>query len=191
MKQSWTMPLLVALAVVLAVLVYLDNTGRSSDIVRPVERSGPAAAAPGPAAGRPQPAAAAAGGALLHPFADVTEQSLPAIVEHPLFEPSRRPVEVVTAPSQTAARAEPAGNETPQFRIIGIVASPGRSVAIIAGSDGVVRRIETGDMLGGWEVAAIAPLSVTVARDGQRIEVVLARRGAESAPRGAAGRAVR
>jgi hypothetical protein len=97
----------------------------------------------------PPAAAAAPTLAALPPLA-----SFAAIVERPLFSPSRRPA--ANAPAAAAPAAES------RYRLVGIVASGTKKTAFIA-DNGRRAQIGVGDAFDGWTVKEIGQDRITLA----------------------------
>lgn len=134
-----------------------------------VARSRPASE---PAAITPDPALLALAG--LTARLDLPpREAFRAMVERPLFTPTRRP----PSPPPVAA-AEPApdtrpivesGPAGPPFRLVGTVSRRGRSEALVAlEGGGGLARLEPGSELAGWIVVEIGADHLEIERDGER-----------------------
>lgn len=130
--------------------------------------TGRAASAPGPS-----PTAAAQGLGPLSAYAEV--------IQRPLFDRSRRPppaFPVVAAPlPQPAAAPSP-----PAVELIGVAVSGPQRYALIRPVGGSSRLVAEGDSVDGWQVQAVAPGRMVLARGDQRAEIGLIRRGPVAPP---------
>ena len=103
---------------------------------------------------RPQaqaPATPTAG--LASPLAVHSLDRLSATRERPLFSPSRR---APAPPAPPPPRPPPPPPEPPNVTLVGIVMDAGEARAIVqSGPKNEVRRVRTGDDIGGWKVAQI------------------------------------
>ncbi len=115
-----------------------------------------------------------------HPLYQLSPIDLTATVRRPLFEPSRQPTggaapplpQTVATPSAPAAvEADAAG-----YRLVGVIVSDERTTALLTvpGSTATLR-LEAGDTLEGWKVAAIKLSHVTLERQGRRVELKMLR----------------
>lgn len=94
------------------------------------------------------------------------EATYSAILERPLFSPSRRPVGPAAAPS---AAQSPGG-----LALLGVVAGAGRTVALIRTGEGSpATKAQAGQEVSGWQVTGIAPTEVVLERQGSRLELEL------------------
>jgi hypothetical protein len=118
----------------------------------------------------------APGGETVNPLASLDKESLRDMTERPLFAPSRRPPPApaprATEPAFVAAPAPP---PTPDFTLLGIIRDGDRAIVLLRSrSDGRNLRVEDGDMIGGWEIAAVGAASVRLKRgDGAAHELRL------------------
>ncbi|MDX2159245.1 MAG: hypothetical protein SFW09_22295 [Hyphomicrobiaceae bacterium] len=113
-----------------------------------------------------------------HPLGGLRLADLGETMARPLFEPSRRPparppppppVVVDSGPKPSAALA-------PAFRLVGVVTSGDRPLALLSAGGHRAQRVEVGDALGGWKVVRIAPAEVAMQRDGNEIVLRLFQR---------------
>jgi len=115
-----------------------------------------AASAQQPAAADKAPAAAAAGAA--GDLSGVPLEHFRAIVERPLFSPTRRP--------PPSAAAEPDAGPR-QFQLKGVVVSAREQRALVVSqSTGKSYQVKTGDVVEGWRVERITAQSATFTKDG-------------------------
>ena len=115
-----------------------------------------AASAQQPAATGTPPAAAAAGTA--GDLSGVPLEHFRAIVEHPLFSPSRRPPASPAAEPDSGAR---------QFQLKGVVVSAREQRALIVSqSTGKSYQVKTGDVVEGWRVERITAQSAAFTKNG-------------------------
>jgi hypothetical protein len=94
-----------------------------------------------------------------------------AIVERPLFDPSRHahtppPSAAVQAPAPVAPVAS--GQASLRAVLVGVVAGGDRPMALLRGADGRVLQLTVGEAIDGWRIVDIALRSVDVERDGVR-----------------------
>ncbi|NKN32829.1 type II secretion system protein N [Marichromatium bheemlicum] len=89
-----------------------------------------------------------------------------AVLERPLFRPDRRPAPPPTTPDPNTARAAPA---LERLTLTSVLITPEQRVAWVrvaeAGRSG--QRIEVGDQMADWTVAAIHPDHILLERQGQ------------------------
>lgn len=131
------------------------------------------------AASMAMPDRAPGGGEAINPLASLDKQSLRDMIERPLFTPSRRP-----PPEPAPSQAEPAfvppplPPPSPDYMLLGIIRNGDRATALLRSqSDGRNLRVEAGDTIGGWEIAAVGTVSVRLKRgDGAAHELRLAPR---------------
>jgi hypothetical protein len=118
-------------------------------------------------------------GEMVNPLASLDRESLRDMTERPLFAPTRRPPPT-PAPPEAAPVFEPppAPPATPDYALLGIVRDGDRAIALLRSrSEGRNLRVEAGDMVGGWEIAAVDTLSVRLrGRDGAAHELRVAPR---------------
>jgi hypothetical protein len=89
-----------------------------------------------------------------------TAEALAPALERPLFSPTRRPALEAEKPPQAAPAA-------PTFRLLGIAASDGISVAVIE-VDGARVRLQRGQSVSGWRLAEIGPRRVVLVKGNDR-----------------------
>jgi hypothetical protein len=102
-----------------------------------------------------------------------TEDSFAAIIERPLFSPSRRPAQAATTPAPETVEAAPA--ETPlDFALVGTIVSGDERVALVEtkGDGKVVQVRERGEVLG-WTALLIEDGRVVFRRGRAEEELVL------------------
>jgi hypothetical protein len=178
--------LLVVLALGLGALLWWDNQpGGAPDRPAGKREAGgidarPRAARPAAAPlASPQPFLPAAGGEAANPLAALDKDSLNEMVERPLFAPSRHrpPPPSVAASEPEPPAAPPPKPAPPSYILLGVVRDGDRAIALLRNrSDGRNFRVEVGDMIGGWQIAAVGPVSVMLKRaDGTQHEVQLSR----------------
>jgi hypothetical protein len=112
-----------------------------------------------PPAGEPAPGRS---GAVAAPYVMPPLERFTAVVERPLFSPTRRMPAIPEPPPeqpQQAAQTEapgPSGPGEPDLRFFGTVHQSGRSAALVTfPSTSEVARLTPGDHVGEWEVLAI------------------------------------
>jgi general secretion pathway protein N len=168
------LPLLVMLAGALGALLWWDMAS-GPEAPEVVDAAGPPSRIAG---ARSSPAAANAAGTA-NPLASLDKEALRDITERPLFAPSRRPpplpAPVAAAPAVAPLPAPPS---TPDYTLVGIIRDGDRAIALLRSrSDGRNLRIEAGDIVGGWRIAAVDARSVRLKRaDGAAHELRLAPR---------------
>jgi hypothetical protein len=169
MWEKYRPLLLILVSLGLGALVWLDNHNMlfpEQDVVA-ASRTVPATPAPaakseqpGGSASTPSPAAA---DPLLNgnPLASFDKATLENWVDRPLFAPSRK-----RPPPQDASKADakPAA-PPPDYQLLGVVLNHKRTIALLRreGTEDDYR-VEVGDMIGGWYVAAVERESVTLKR---------------------------
>ncbi|CCQ73357.1 hypothetical protein [Magnetospira sp. QH-2] len=83
----------------------------------------------------------------------------------PLFRPSRRPSEVALKQEQESR---------PAVRLMGILALPGKQLALMTGADGgKLQRLSLGDAIEGWQLIAVAERSVILRQKDRETRVRL------------------
>lgn len=107
-----------------------------------------------------------------NPLSFLRAENLRETVDRPLFAPNRRPPKkrknVVRAPAP-AAKPQKKRNT---YRLLGIIRSQERSIALLAGEkNGLNFRVETGDLIGGWFVKHVKAKQITLEQD--QLQVVL------------------
>ena len=117
----------------------------------------PAAASAQQPAATDKPALAAASGAA-GDLSGVPLEHFRAIVERPLFSPTRRPPPSSAGEPDSGAR---------QFQLKGVVVSAREQHALIVSqSTGKSYRVRTGDVVEGWRVERITAQSAAFTKDG-------------------------
>ena len=179
--------LLMALALALGALLWWDNQpGRAPDRSAVISDAGeagrsPRTVRPSPVPlASPAPFAQATGGEPANPLASLDKESLDAMVERPLFAPSRHrppPPSTAAMAPEPAAAPPPPKPAPPSYILLGVLKDGDRAIALLRNrSDGRNFRVEVGDMIGGWQIAAVGPVSVMLKRaDGTQHEVQLSR----------------
>jgi hypothetical protein len=114
----------------------------------------------------------------VNPLASLDKQSLRDMTERPLFTPTRRPPPDPAPTQAEPAFAPPPAPSSPEFTLLGIIRNGDRATALLRSrSDGRNLRVEAGDTIGGWEIAAVETVSVKLKRkDGAAHELHLAPR---------------
>lgn len=115
-------------------------------------------------------------------------QAFAAVVERPLFAPTRRfqrPVDAA-APEEPVPVAEeeappepeaPGGPERPELRFFGTVRQGGKVAALVTGEAGV-GRLRVGDEVGGWEVTEVTRDRLVLANGGEEMAFEIFGKGA-------------
>ena len=100
-----------------------------------------------------------------NPLAAQTMERLSAIVDRPLFSPSRRGASTPQAYSEprTAPPAPP-----PNLVLSGVVMDgAGARVVVLVGAEKRIQRAQIGDDIDGWTVKSIAGRKLVLSRDGR------------------------
>ena len=105
-------------------------------------------------------------------------QAFAAVVERPLFAPTRRFVRPVDpqAPEPEAAaeveeappEPEAAGPERPDLRFFGTVRQGGKMAALVTGESGV-ERLRVGDTVGDWQVTEVTGDRLVLAHEDEKL----------------------
>lgn len=101
-----------------------------------------------------------------------------AMIERPLFSPTRRPEPVgIPAPSDDGA-ADPGlvatGPDEPGIRFVGTVGQGGSMTAVVIRADsGDALRLATGDRIEGWEVAEVTTSELVLRREERRLVLTI------------------
>lgn len=108
--------------------------------------------------------------------------SFTAIVERPLFSPSRRQIDDSVEgdnPGDVVAETPPAA-----LVLVGLTSgAEGRAVAVLRNSaDASEFQVWIGDTIGGWQVSAIQPRALHLSAAGEEIEVTLVEPEVPEAP---------
>jgi Type II secretion system protein C len=162
-SKRW-LPLLLAAMVALAALVLWDRQAGDGE--------------PKAAAGKPPRAESAARPEVSgNPLAGLTVEKLHDTVGRPLFERTRRPVEVpAPLPQVERAPVAPAIDQN-ALSLLGVVASEGRTIALIRRNQtGQSVRAEVGDTVDGWTIASIEPQRVVLRQGDRQVALQLFRR---------------
>jgi hypothetical protein len=123
--------------------------------------------------------AATPGGVAVNPLAGLDKESLRDMTERPLFTPARRrPPDPAPTQAGPVFAPPPPPPSTPDFTLVGIIRDGDSAIALLRSrSDGRDLRVEAGDMIGGWEIAAVDTVSVRLKRgDGAAHELRVAPR---------------
>jgi hypothetical protein len=100
--------------------------------------------------------------------------SFTAIVERPLFSPSRRPPLPIAAPVEEAEPAEPEplpeATSAPAMRFVGTIGQGGAMTALIVreGHD-VVDKLRVGDEVDGWRVSRVTASQLVIEHEAERL----------------------
>ena len=110
-----------------------------------------------------------AAAALANPVAAQPLEQLPAIVDRPLFSPSRRPPPAAPLPVMKAPAASAALSAPPDVILLGVVMDGQNARAVVqVGADKRLLRAQMGDDIDGWTVAQIDGRKVVLAsKDGR------------------------
>jgi hypothetical protein len=169
-SKNW-LPLLLAAMIVLAGLVLWDRQsgdGAPPAAVRTAEKS-------------PRLPAAARSGESINPLANLTLDMLHDTLGRPLFEKSRRPIEVPPPPPPPlplpVAPTPPPAIDHNALSLLGVVASQGRTVALLKrNSTGQNVRVQVGDAVDGWTIISIEPQRVMIQQRDTQIALQIFRR---------------
>ncbi|SFV37352.1 hypothetical protein [Hyphomicrobium facile] len=113
-----------------------------------------------------------------NPLASFDKASLENWVERPLFAPSRK-----RPPAQAVADAGPKLQPPPDYRLLGVVLNPHRTIALLRREGtNVDVRVQVGDMIGGWHVASVEREAVTLRRDEDTSQIVRFKKDCANAP---------
>jgi hypothetical protein len=98
------------------------------------------------------------------------EQGFQAIVERPLFDPSRRHrVAPQPTPIPFASASAPQSAARPfAATLVGVVAGEGQAIVLLRAHDDKVLRLGEGEVIEGWRIVAIHTRSIELERDGVR-----------------------
>lgn len=96
-----------------------------------------------------------------------------AMLDRPLFSPSRRPPPPPPAPLEAPAMPNPASSR-PDLTLSGVIAGGGGGVALVRRpQDGAPTRLALGGEVDGWTLAVIRPRAIVLRRDGRDVTVEL------------------
>lgn len=106
---------------------------------------------------------------------EITAQPLDAfseVVERPLFNRTRRPVENPPADIESGVVAQQlsglSGGNPDDLTLVGVVISAGEASALISLANDEPIRLAVGDRIDGWQIDAIEPRSVVLTHGGNR-----------------------
>jgi general secretion pathway protein N len=163
--------LLVAVAVLAIPYLAWTSLGEAPAAVSVVQRAVPEAEPP------PTPA---------EPPGEVTLARLPplerftAIVDRPLFSPSRRPPPPVETPVEEVAAPEdepeplPPDNAAPEVRFVGTVGQGGAMTALVVrdGQEPVIK-LRVGDEVDGWRVSSVSASQLVIEHEAERLVLTI------------------
>lgn len=111
-----------------------------------------------------------------HPLSQLQLADLAETLERPLFEPSRRLPR--RAPSEAVAPVAtlPVEGQATRHHLLGVVASPERTIAVMTTSEARLVRVEVDDEVDGWKVTRITPTEVTLTRGRESKKMTLFQR---------------
>lgn len=154
--------LLIGVALVLGSLLYLDIWEQPSTSLPPTAQhpgTGPVSVT-----------------SSLDSLASLRLSDLTETLERPLFEPTRRAIRNEVPPPKPVITVERPPPPPPSFKLLGVIISGDRSLAVLNADDGGMHRLGVGDSLSGWEVLAVDLDSVVIARGSERQTLLLTRR---------------
>jgi general secretion pathway protein N len=169
MMAKYRPHLLILISLALAALVWLDNrnllfpekdvavVSRANDSAHALETDKKQSSGSEPAS------TTHAANPLLsgNPLASFDKASLANWVDRPLFAPSRK-----GPPPQEEAKSVAKPKPPPDYQLLGVVLNRKHPIALLRSEgSGADFRVEVGDMIGGWYVAAVEWESVTLKRD--------------------------
>jgi hypothetical protein len=118
------------------------------------------------ALGADAPAHGSNGGTLSNPLAAQPMEGLSAIVDRPLFSPSRRGVPTAPMARDLETRTPPLS--PPNLVLSGVVMDGASArVVVLVGPERTVVRAEIGDEIGGWRVIQISGREMVLSLDGR------------------------
>jgi len=100
-----------------------------------------------------------------------------AIIQRPVFSPSRRPVAPMPAalepePETPApAVSEPEPVAVPQLRLLGIIGNGSERSALISNQGGDPAWIGQGGSIAGWQIGSVGPDWIEITLDSQKIRI--------------------
>lgn len=162
--KSRRLGLLSAIAALLAVAVFIDRGLTSSPRETAPRTASELAVATATKAKPADGAENEAEPAVRNPIASLELDSLTQTIERPLFAPNRRPpvkaVRVRKKPPAPPPRAKVKRNP---FKLLGVVGGGDGKIALLRDQrTGRHVRVESGDLIDGWQVEAIDTASVTI-----------------------------
>lgn len=180
MMEKYRPALLILVSLVLGALTWLDNraapvpekaeptvTAEKAELQTP-EATAEATAEPADSAEPEEDAASEEPPASGNPLASFDKASLENWVDRPLFAPSRK-----RPPAQAVASGEPKLQPPPDYRLLGVVLNPHRTIALLRREGTSIDvRVQVGDMIGGWRVASVEREAVTLRRDEDTSQIV-------------------
>ena len=122
-------------------------------------------------------------GAVSAEDAAMGEDAYRAIIERPLFDPTRRMRVVPEVPLEVPvveAPAEPAPNAGAPV-LLGVVTGEGKTIVVVRGGDGRVIRLAEGEAVDGWRIVAVRARAVDIERNGERQSIALPDPGGSTA----------
>jgi hypothetical protein len=145
---------LIGIALVLGALFYFDVWDQPS--------------APSPSAAQRPGTKFMPGTSSLERLARLKLTDLTETLERPLFQPTRRAIRTVVPPPQPVGAVEEQPPPPPVFKLLGVIISGDRSLAVLTAGESGTHWLDVGDSLSGWEVVAVHLDAVVIARGSER-----------------------
>ncbi|MCB1541461.1 MAG: hypothetical protein KDJ25_11650 [Rhodoblastus sp.] len=110
-------------------------------------------------------------GGLSNPLWSTPLESLAAARDRPIFTQSRRPPPLAVAPAKSVFDSAPT---PPPFALVGTVVGDDAKFAVLQETGSMkILRLKVGSSAAGWDVADVAPRSVTLKRGAQSVTLEL------------------
>lgn len=105
-------------------------------------------------------------GVSVAPAAAPDDGAYKAMIDRPLFDPTRKKYEPPAVPTDdTQVTVAPPDPTAPQ--LLGVVSSSdSEAIVVVRGGDGQVARLAQGEAVDGWRIVAIRPRGIDVERAG-------------------------
>ena len=122
-----------------------------------------------------------------NPVARRSLADFPATLQRPLFSPSRRKAAVEPPPPPPAAQEPPKPPAPPAVALIGVIADPEGSQALLRSNGDKTLRVRLGDDVMGWRVAQIDAQQLTLRLGDRAVSIALFAQKAANPPASGAG----
>jgi hypothetical protein len=122
-----------------------------------------------------------------NPVARRSLADFPAMLQRPLFSPSRRKATVEPPPPPPVAQEPPKPPAPPAVALIGVIADPEGSQALLRSDGDKTLRVRVGDDVRGWRVGQIDAQQLTLTLGDRAVSIALFARKSANPPSPGAG----
>ena len=120
-----------------------------------------------------------------NPVARRSLTDFPATLQRPLFSPSRRKAAVEPPPPPPVAQEPPKPPAPPAVALIGVIADPEGSQALLRSNGDKTLRVHVGDDVMGWRVGQIDARQLTLTLGDRAVSIALFAQKSANPPPGA------